>query len=244
MNAVCSNLLENCERSHSQGWLYLGWISSCFFISIVTLWNTLSQTPHHLLIVCFPAVKLFTSLNYCLVQSLFNILATQKLFFFEKFMTIQYGNFKVQMLGWQRQKQRKRKSFAAWAWSESSCRIRKFELQWWWWFPIWLRHWLISRISSAAPTSILQILPVLHFFGTFANLWKPLCTIVSLCIFSHTFVNILLHWSAYHGAGSLAILVFLHSYLCPNRKVKKMSSVDLIAVTFFDNDDERKIFTK
>ena len=129
--------------------------------------------------------------------------------------------FKVQMLGWQRQKQRKRKSFAAWAWSESSCRIRKFELQWWWWFPIWLRHWLISRISSAAPTSILQISPVLHFFGTFANLWKPLCTIVSLCIFSHTFVNILLHWSAYHGAGSLAILVFLHSSLFPNRKVKQ-----------------------
>ena len=175
MNAVCSNLLENCERSHSQGWLFLGWISSCFFFkSNVTLWNTLSQTPHHLLILCFPAVKLFTSLNYCLVQSLFNILATQKLFFFEKFMTIQYGNFKVQMLGWQRQKQRKRKSFAAWAWSEFSCRIRKFQLQWWWWFPIWLRHWLISRISSAAPTSILQISPVLHFFGTFANLWKPL----------------------------------------------------------------------
>ena len=222
MNAVCSNLLENCERSHSQGWLFLGWISSCFFFkSNVTLWNTLSQTPHHLLILCFPAVKLFTSLNYCLVQSLFNILATQKLFFFEKFMTIQYGNFKVQMLGWQRQKQRKRKSFAAWAWSESSCRIRKFELQWCWWFPIWLRHWSISRISSAAPTSILQISPVLHFFGTFANLWKPLCTIVSLCISSHTFVNILLHWSAYHGAGPLAILVFLDSSLFPNRKVKQ-----------------------
>ena len=175
MNAVCSNLLENCERSHSKAWLYLGWISSCFlFLSNETLWNTLSQTPHHLLILCFPAVKLFTSLNYCLVRSLCNILATQKLFFFEKFMIIQYGNFKVQMLGWQ--KQRKRKSFAAWAWSESSCRIRKFELQWWWWwFPIWHRHWLISRISSAAPTFILQISPVLHFFGTFANLWKH-CT--------------------------------------------------------------------
>ena len=163
---ICSKIVN--DLIHSAGSTWVGF-HHVFFKSNVTLWNTLSQTPHHLLILCFPAVKLFTSLNYCLVQSLFNIPVTQKLYFFEKFMTIQYGNFEVQMLGWKRQKQRKRKSFAAWAWSESSCRIRKFELQWWWWFPIWLRHWLISRISSAAPTSILQILPVLHFFGTFEN---------------------------------------------------------------------------
>ena len=192
------------------------------FLSNVTLWNTLSQTPHHLLKLCFPAVKLFTYLNYFLVRSLCNILATQKLFFFDKFMIIQYGIFKVQMLGWQ--KQRKRKSFAAWAWSESSCRIRKLELQWWWWwFPIWHRHWLISRISSAAPTFILQISPVMHFFGTFVNLSKPLQhTIVS--IFSHTFENILLHWSAYHGHGCSAFVYSCLSSLfleCPNWKVKK-----------------------
>ena len=126
------------------------------------------------------------------------------------------------MLGWQ--KQRKRKPFAAWAWSESSCRIRKFELQWWWWwFPIWHRHWLISRISWAAPTFILQISPVLHFFGTFVNLSKPLQhTIVS--IFSHTFVNILLHWSAYHGCSAFGYSCLSSFFLeCRNRKVKKMS---------------------
>ena len=206
MNAVCSNLLENCERSHSQGWLYLGWISSCFFISIVTLWNTLSQTPHHLLILCFPAVKLFTSLNYCLVQSLFNILATQKLFFFEKDHTI----WKFQSSNaWLTKTETKEKEIFC------SLGLEWVQLQH---SEVWIAVVVVVPYLALALIDFKDFLSGTDFyfadFSSFAFLWhlcKPLKTVVHYCkplhIFAHfckhTFALIRIPWCRVFGYSCL-----------------------------------------
>ena len=244
MNAVCSNLLENCERSHSQGWLYLGRISSCFFyIKCNVVKHTLTDSP---------------SFTYTLLPSSQTFHISQLL---SCAITFQYTCNTETLLLWEIH------DHTIWKFQSSNAWLTKTKtkekeifcslgLEWVQLqnSEVWIAVVLVVPYMASALIDFKDFLSGADFyfadFSSFAFLWhlcKPLKTVVHYCkplhIFAHfckhTFALIRIPWCRAFGYSCL------YSFFLVSKSVsKKMSSVDLIAVTFFDNDDERKIFTK
>ena len=228
MNAVCSNLLENCERSHSQGWLYLGWISSCFFyIKCNVVKHTLTDSP---------------SFTYTLLPSSQTFHISQLL---SCAITLQYTCNTETLLLWEIH------DHTIWKFQSSNAWLTKTETKGKEIFcslglggvqlqnsEVWIAVVVVVPYMASALIDFKDFLSGADFyfadFSSFAFLWhlcKPLKTVVHYCkplhIFAHfckhTFALIRIPWCRVFGYSCLSSFFFVSKSESKKNELRRLN---------------------